>query len=77
MSGCFAPRSAYVLFVTQCFIQGHSKIYMVGGILKVLVIKCDIKLSNCFLILEVESTCLCFVRSCTQLVPFTVLRQIL
>ena len=49
-----------VLFVTQCSIQGHSQIYMVGDMLKVLVIPCDIQLPACFSILDVESTCLCF-----------------
>ena len=38
--------------------------------LKVLVIPCDIQLPDCFSILEVESTCLCFVRICTQVIPF-------
>ena len=55
----------YVLFVTQCSIQGHSQIYRVGEMLKVLVIPCDIQLPACFSVLKVESTCLCFVRICT------------
>ena len=45
--------------------------------LKVIVIPCDIQRPACFSILEVESTCLCFVRICTQVVPFIVLAQIL
>ena len=45
--------------------------------LKVLVIPCDIQLSACFSVLEVESTCLCFVRILTQVIPFIVLAHIL
>ena len=45
----------YVLIVTQCSIQGHSQVYRVGDMLKVLVIPCAY-----ILVLEVESTCLCF-----------------
>ena len=45
--------------------------------LKVLVIQCDIQLTACFSIIEVESTCLCFVRIYTQVIPFIVLAQIM
>ena len=37
----------------------------------------DIQLPACFSIPEVESTCLCFVRICTQVIPFIVVAQIL
>ena len=67
----------YVLFVTQCSIQGHSQIYRVRDMLKVLVIQCYIQLPACLSIFEVESTCLCFVRIRTKVVPFIVLAQIL
>ena len=51
-----------MLFVIQCSIQGHSQIYSVGDMLKllVIVIPCNIQLPACFSVLEVESTCLCF-----------------
>ena len=45
--------------------------------LKVLVVPCDIQLPACFSIIVVESTCLCFVRIFTQVVPFIVLAHIL
>ena len=76
-SGCFALQFVYVLFVTQYSIQGRFQIYRVGDMLKVLAIPCEIQLPACFSILEVESTCLCFVRICTQAIPFIVLAQIL
>ena len=50
---------------------------MVREMIKVLVIPCDIQLPACFSVLEVESTCLCFVRICTQVIPFIILGQIL
>ena len=47
----------YVLFVAQCYIQGHSKIYRIADMLKVLVIPCDIQLPTCISIPEVERIC--------------------
>ena len=44
---------------------------------KVLVIPCDIQLPACFSVLEVECTCLCFVRICTPVIPFIVLAHIM
>ena len=44
--------------------------------LKVLVLPCDIQFHTCFSVLEVKSTCLCFVRICTQVVPFIVLARL-
>ena len=48
---------------------------MVGDMLKVFVKPCDIQLLAFFSVLEVESTCLCFVRTCTQMIPFIVLAE--
>ena len=66
----------HVLFITHCSIPGHSQIYMVGDMLKVLVIPCDIQHPACFSILEEENKCLCYVRICTQVMHLIVLAQI-
>ena len=43
LSLCFALQFVYVLFVTQCCIQGHSHIYRVVDMFLALVIPYDIQ----------------------------------
>ena len=51
--------------------------YRFGDIFNVFVIPSEIERLAFFTVLEVDSTCLFFVRICTQVLPFIVLAQIL
>ena len=72
------PSLVYVCALcNSVFYPMSLQIYRVGDTLKVHVMPCDIHLHACFSVLEVLSRCLCYVRICTQVIPFIVLAQIM